>query len=60
MEQVQYNLLFGWFIGLAMDDEVWVPTVFTKNRERLIKHDAVIEFFQRSGSHCREQLPVLG
>jgi transposase len=45
MEQVQYNLLFRWFIGLAMDDAVWVPTVFTKNRERLIKHDAVIEFF---------------
>ena len=45
MEQVQYNLLFRWFIGLAMDDVVWVPTVFTKNRERLIKHDAVIEFF---------------
>ncbi|MDN7450866.1 IS5 family transposase [Burkholderia multivorans] len=45
MEQVQYNLLFRWFIGLAMDDEVWVPTVFTKNRERLIKHDAVVEFF---------------
>ncbi|OUL78172.1 transposase, partial [Paraburkholderia hospita] len=33
MEQVQYNLLFRWFIGLAMDDVVWVPTVFTKNRE---------------------------
>lgn len=45
MEQVQYNLLFRWFIGLSMDDSVWVPTVFTKNRERLIKHDAVIEFF---------------
>lgn len=45
MEQVQYNLLFRWFIGLAMDDEVWVPTVYTKNRERLINHDAVIEFF---------------
>ena len=45
MEQVQYNLLFRWFIGLSMDDVVWVPTVFTKNRERLIKHDAVIEFF---------------
>lgn len=45
MEQVQYNLLFRWFIGLAMDDAVWVPTVFTKNRERLIKHDAVIKFF---------------
>ncbi|WP_042876485.1 IS5 family transposase [Cupriavidus necator] len=45
MEQTQYNLLFRWFIGLAMDDVVWVPTVFSKNRERLIKHDAVIEFF---------------
>ena len=45
MEQTQYNLLFRWFIGLSMDDPVWVPTVFTKNRERLIKHDAVIQFF---------------
>ena len=45
MEQTQYNLLFRWFIGLSMDDAVWVPTVFTKNRERLIAHDAVIEFF---------------
>lgn len=45
MEQTQYNLLFRWFIGLSMDDEVWVPTVFTKNRERLIAHDAVIELF---------------
>jgi transposase len=45
MEQTQYNLLFRWFIGLAMDDAVWVPTVFSKNRERLIKHDAVIALF---------------
>lgn len=45
MEQTQYNLLFRWFIGLSMDDVVWVPTVFTKNRERLIAHDAVIELF---------------
>ena len=45
MEQTRYNLLFRWFIGLSMDDEVWVPSVFTKNRERLIEHDAVIEFF---------------
>ena len=45
MEQTQYNLLFRWFIGLAMDDAVWVPTVFTKNRERLIAHDAVIALF---------------
>ena len=45
MEQTQYNLLFRWFIGLSMDDTVWVPTVFTKNRERLIAHDAVIQLF---------------
>ena len=45
MEQTQYNLLFRWFIGLSMDDTVWVPTVFTKNRERLIQHDAVIALF---------------
>ena len=45
MEQVQYNLLYRWFIGLAMEESVWVPTVFTKNRERLLAHDAVIELF---------------
>jgi len=45
MEQVQYNLLYRWFIGLTMDDEVWVPTVFSKNRERLIAHDAVVALF---------------
>lgn len=45
MKQVQYNLLFRWFIGLSMDDTVWVPTVFTKNRGRLIEHDAVIKLF---------------
>ena len=45
VEQTRCNLLFRWFIGLAMDDRVWVPTVFTKNRERLIEHDAIIELF---------------
>ncbi len=45
MEQIQYNLLFRWFVGLTMDDRVWVPTVFTKNRERLIEHDAVVALF---------------
>lgn len=34
MEQMQYNLLFRWFVGLGIDDPVWVPTVFTKNRDR--------------------------
>ena len=34
MEQMDYNLLFRWFVGLGIDDPVWVPTVFTKNRDR--------------------------
>lgn len=45
MDQVQYNLLFRWFIGLSIDDNAWVPTVFSKNRDRLIKHDTVVAFF---------------
>src|SRR5213592_1399943 len=36
MEQLDYNLLFRWFVGLEMDDPIWNPTVFTKNRERLL------------------------
>src|SRR5258708_12163343 len=36
IEQLDYNLLFRWFVGLEMDDEVWDVPVFTKNRERLI------------------------
>ena len=36
MEQLDYNLLFRWFVGLSMDDAVWSPTTFTKNRDRLL------------------------
>jgi transposase len=39
MEQMDYNLLFRWFVGLGIDDPVWVPTVFTKNRDRLLTAD---------------------
>ena len=39
MEQLSYNLLFRWFVGLEMDDAVWDATVFSKNRERLIEAD---------------------
>ena len=55
MEQTQYNLLFRWFIGLSMDDAVWVPSVFSKNRERLIEHDAVIELFNQVLEMADEQ-----
>ncbi len=40
MEQMNYNLLYRWFVGLEMDDPVWDVTVFTKNRERLIEGEA--------------------
>src|SRR5574343_981391 len=55
MEQTQYNLLFRWFIGLSMDDNVWVPTVFTKNRQRLIEHDAVVAFFNQVLAQAERQ-----
>jgi transposase len=44
MEQMQYNLLFRWFVGLGIDDPVWVPTVFSKNRDRLLTTDIARQF----------------
>jgi transposase len=46
MEQLDYNLLFRWFVGLGMDDAVWVPTTFTKNRDRLLDGDIAAAFFE--------------
>src|SRR5215469_10162976 len=45
MEQLNYNLLFRWFVGLNMDDPVWDVTVFTKNRTRLLGADVARQFF---------------
>ena len=45
VEQIRYNLLFRWFVGLSIDDEVWNHSVFSKNRDRLIEHDVVTELF---------------
>jgi IS5 family transposase len=45
MEQLDYNLLFRWFVGLGMDDPVWSPTTFTKNRDRLLAGDIAAAFF---------------
>jgi len=44
MEQMDYNLLFRWFVGLAMDAPIWDATVFTKNRERLLAGDIAAKF----------------
>lgn len=46
MEQLDYNLLFRWFVGLGIDDPVWVPTTFTKNRDRLLDGDIAAAFFE--------------
>ena len=45
MEQLEYNLPFRWFVGLNMDEPVWVPTVFSKNRDRLLSGDIAEKFF---------------
>jgi len=47
MEQLQYNLLFRWFVGMEMDEEVWNHAVFSKNRERLLNEEIAEAFFQR-------------
>lgn len=44
MEQLHYNLLYRWFVGLGVDDRVWVPTVFTKNRDRLLEAEVARKF----------------
>jgi transposase len=55
MEQLDYNLLFRWFVGLSMDDPVWDVTVFTKNRERLLAGEIARAFFQQVVSQARAQ-----
>lgn len=55
VEQLDYNILFRWFVGLNMDDEVWAPTVFTKNRERLLDGDIAQAFFERVLALAREK-----
>src|ERR1035437_4447680 len=45
MEQLDYNLLFRGFVGLGVDDAVWVPTVFSKNRDRLLEGEIAQAFF---------------
>src|SRR5271167_4905214 len=44
MEQLEYNLLFRWFVGLSMDSPVWDATTFSKNRDRLLDGDIAREF----------------
>jgi transposase len=55
MEQLDYNLLFRWFVGLNLDDPVWDATVFSKNRERLLRGDIARAFFEAVLEQARTQ-----
>src|SRR5208282_5838883 len=55
MEQLDYNFLFRWFVGLNIDDPVWDVTVFTKNRERLLKGEVAEGFFTAVVDQARTQ-----
>jgi transposase len=54
MEQLEYNLLFRWFVGLSMDDAVWNATVFSKNRERLLSGEIAQRFLEQVISQAQQ------
>lgn len=53
MEEMDYNILFRWFVGLNLDDAVWDATVFTKNRDRLLEAEVAKEFLARVVAQAR-------
>ena len=55
MEQLDYNILFRWFVGMEMDDPVWAPTVFTKNHDRLQAGEVAEAFFQQLLAEARKR-----
>jgi len=55
MEQLRYNMLFRWFVGLSLEDNVWDATVFSKNRDRLLAGDIAQGFFDAVGRQAQEQ-----
>jgi transposase len=55
MEQLNFNILFRWFVGLGLDDRIWDATVFTKNRRRLLEGEIDVKFFEGILSRAREK-----
>lgn len=55
VEQMDYNLLFRWFVGLSMDEEVWHPTTFTQNRDRLLEQEISRKFFDQVMAQARKR-----
>jgi transposase len=58
MEQLEYNLLFRWFVGLNVDEPVWVPTVFSKNGDRLLEGEIAAKFFAQVFDQARANDPL--
>jgi len=56
MEQMNYNLLFRWFVGLELDEPVWNHAVFSKNRDRLLNQEVAQEFFGRVLAEAKAHL----
>ncbi len=54
MEEIDYSILFRWFVGLGMDEEIWVPTTFSKNRDRLLQGDIAAAFFDAVVDQARD------
>jgi transposase len=54
MEEIDYSILFRWFVGLGMDDEIWSPTTFSKNRDRLLQGDVAAAFFDAVVDQARQ------
>ena len=60
LEQLDYNLLFRWFVGLSPDDPIWYLTVFTKNRERLQEGDVFQKFMTKLLNHEKVKPLLVG
>ena len=60
IEQLEYNLLFRWFVGLAMDADLWVPTTFTKNRTRLLEGEIAARVLRCRDAPGRRGRSALG
>ena len=54
MEEIDYSILFRWFVGLGMDEEIWSPTTFSKNRDRLLEGDIAAAFFDAVVDQARQ------
>jgi len=54
MEHIRYNLLYRWFVGLGLQDPVWDPSTFSKNRDRLLDADIAVEFLNQTVAKARE------